>query len=71
VPAKGIRGEGGAAYRGDGGNGVWPGAVRTSVPLKVCGVGHRGQCMALGVQRPPTGRPGWRERSLTSGPAPI
>jgi hypothetical protein len=46
-------------------------AVVTPAPLKAGGVGRQGQRVALGVQRPLTGGPGWRERSLTSGPAPI
>jgi hypothetical protein len=41
--------EGYVAYRGDGGNGVWPGAVGMPVPLKACGAGRQGRRMALGV----------------------
>jgi hypothetical protein len=40
-------------------------------PLKAHDVIVFSRCVVLGVQRPPTGRPRWREQSLTSGLAPI
>jgi hypothetical protein len=64
---KGNGGKGGAAYQGDGGNDVWPGAVGTLAPLKACGTGRWGRRVVLGVQRPPTSGTGWRECEKPSG----
>jgi hypothetical protein len=47
------------------------GPVGTAGPLKARDTVTFDRRMALGVQRPLTGRPGLKERSLTSGPAPI
>jgi hypothetical protein len=47
------------------------GPFGTAGPLKAHDVIVFSRCVVLGVQRPPTGRPRWRERSLTSGLAPI
>jgi hypothetical protein len=64
-------------WRGSGDSGVETagsartGPVGTAGPLKARGAVAFGWRVALGVKRPPIGKLGWREWSLTSGPAPI
>jgi hypothetical protein len=68
VVATGVHGSGSATHRrgrGDGGvetvGSAQTSPVGTVDPLKALGAVVFNRCVALGVQRPPTGGSGWRE----------
>jgi hypothetical protein len=76
VVATGAHGSGSATHqrgRGDGGvetvDNTRTGPVGTARPLKARDAIAFSWRVALGVQRPPTGGPGWKKQSLTGGAA--